>query len=72
MKFKLVEEKESNQLKKMANWSKKRQKGLGAFVKLDAGNVPYNNAMFNKMSNASESPSVNPTGPMGESIENDD
>lgn len=56
MKFKLVEE----QLKR------KKKKSINQ--KLDAGNVPYNNAMFNAMNNSTESPSTNPTGPMGESV----
>ena len=45
-----------------------KRKPKKVFQKLDAGNVPYNNAMFNKMSTATESPSTNPTGPMGESV----
>lgn len=36
-----------NQLKDMADEAKKKQKGLGAFVKLDAGNVEQNVATFN-------------------------
>lgn len=36
-----------NQLKDMADKAKKKQKGLGAFVKLDAGNVEQNVATFN-------------------------
>lgn len=38
----------SNQLKDMADEAKKKQKGLGAFVKMDAGNVEQNIATFNK------------------------
>ena len=46
MKLKLEEIK--NPLKQMAKWAKKRQKGLGAFVKLNAGNVEQGNQMFNR------------------------
>ena len=37
----------ANPLKDMADEAKKKQKGLGAFVKLDAGNVEQNVATFN-------------------------
>ena len=40
-------EKSANQLKDMADEAKKKQKGLGAFVKLDAGDVEHNVAAFN-------------------------
>ena len=56
MKFKLLSE-------------KRRKKRYN--IKIDAGNVPYNVGVFNAMNNASESPSTNPTGPMGESKENE-
>lgn len=38
----------SNQLKDMSDEAKKKQKGLGAFVKMDAGNVEQNIDTFNK------------------------
>lgn len=43
--FKICES--TNELEKRAKWAKKRQKGLSPFVKLDAGNVEYNQAVFN-------------------------
>ena len=50
---------------------RKKKKGIDS-VNTNAGNVEYNNAMFNHMNNAAESPSTNPTGPMGESIDDID
>lgn len=38
---------EENELKRMKKYADKRQKGLGAFVKLDAGNVEKGIEMFN-------------------------
>ena len=38
----------SNQLKDMAKYAKKRQKGKGWFVKLNAGNPEYNASFFNR------------------------
>lgn len=64
--------KEENELEKRAKFNRKHNKGLGWFVKLDAGNVEYNNAFFNAASNPSESPSTNPTGPMAEDFEKND
>ncbi len=47
--------KKRNALKDMYKFNKKRQKGLGAFVKLDAGNVEVGNNMFNQaMGNSDE------------------
>ena len=51
--------------------AKKKKKPYSSINK-NAGNVEYNNAMFNHMNNAAESPSTNPTGPMGESIDDID
>ena len=50
---------------------RKKKKGIDS-INTNAGNVEYNNAMFNHMNNAAESPSTNPTGPMGESIDDID
>ena len=52
--------------------SKKKKKKPYSSINTNAGNVEYNNAMFNHMNNAAESPSTNPTGPMGESIDDID
>lgn len=52
--------------------SKKKKKKPYSSINKNAGNVEYNNAMFNHMNNAAESPSTNPTGPMGESIDDID
>ena len=38
---------EGNQLKQMATYNKKRQKGMSPFTKLDAGDVEHNQAFFN-------------------------
>lgn len=51
----IKESKEENPLKKMSQYNKRHQKGWGWFcypskevsVKQDAGNVPYNNSVFN-------------------------
>lgn len=52
--------------------SKKRKKKKGVdSVNPNAGNVEYNNAMFNHMNNATESPSTNPMGPMAEGLDNE-
>ncbi len=48
---------------------RKKKKGIDS-INTNAGNVEYNNAVFNHMNNAAESPSTNPTGPMGESVDN--
>lgn len=49
-------------------FKKDKKKSFGWFGTLnpDAGNVELNNKIFNSASNASESPSTNPTGPMAE------
>lgn len=84
MKFKLVENFSPvfNSIEDLKKWVKKRQKGLSPFHNPDAGNVEYNNAVFNHAmgntstvdfgeaaANTSESPSTNPTGPMAEAKE---
>ena len=43
-----------NELEKMKKFADKHQKGLGAFVKLNAGNVPYNNSVFNNSVDAGQ------------------
>lgn len=54
-----------NQLKDMAERAKKKQKGLGAFVKLNAGDVEKGVQMFNRATNVGEVP----TSGIGESVE---
>ena len=49
--FKICES--TNELEKRAEWAKKRQKGLSPFVKLDAGNVEYNQSVFNASTSTS-------------------
>ena len=46
----------------------KKKKVKGVHLNKDAGNVEYNVAAFNHAMSASESPSTNPCGPMGESV----
>lgn len=46
--------------------SKKKNKGV--YLNKDAGNVEHNVGAFNHAMSASESPSTNPCGPMGESV----
>ena len=48
------------------NEAKKKNKSV--HLNKDAGNVEHNVAAFNHAMNASESPSTNPCGPMGESV----
>ena len=48
------------------NEAKKKNKGV--YLNKDAGNVEHNVAAFNHAMSASESPSTNPCGPMGESV----
>jgi hypothetical protein len=43
-----------NELEKMKKFADRHQKGLGAFVKLNAGNVPYNNFVFNNSVNTGQ------------------
>ena len=54
-----------NQLRDMADEAKKKQKGLGAFVKLDAGDVEHNVAAFNNATTINSGESA-----MSESAEN--
>lgn len=54
-----------NQLKDMAERARKKQKGLGAFVKLNAGDVEKGVQMFNRATDVGEAP----TSGIGESIE---
>lgn len=62
-----------NTLKAMAKYNKKRDKGQGYFVKYDAGNVEYNNAMFNNSVNATADGGVGAvmSGELGEDLETD-
>lgn len=46
----------------------KKRKKSKIFIKPDCGNVEHNQAIFNNMNSATEGPCVNPTGPMGESL----
>jgi hypothetical protein len=60
---------ESNELEKRAKKHKKKQKGLPMNgLNPNAGNVEINNKVFNAMNNVTNSPSTNPTGPMGEEM----
>ena len=54
MKFKLVENFSPvfNSIEELKKWVKKRQKGLSPFCNPDAGNVEYNNAVFNHLTGA--------------------
>lgn len=54
MKFKLVEDFSPvfNSIEDLKKWVKKRQKGLSPFCNPDAGNVEYNNAVFNHLTGA--------------------
>lgn len=45
---------EDNQLKQMATFNKKRQKGMSPFTKLDAGDVEHNQAFFNNAMGSGE------------------
>ena len=54
-----------NQLKDMQDYAKKRQKGIGAFVNLDAGDVEKGNAMFNNATDVGSAPA---SGGMGEDL----
>lgn len=58
-----------NQLKDMQDYAKKRQKGIGAFVNPNAGDVEKGNAMFN---NATDVGSAPVSGGMGEDFESTD
>ena len=76
MKFKLVENFSPvfNSIEDLKKWVKKRQKGLSPFHNPDAGNVEYNNAVFNHvMGNTSTADfgetTTNADG-MGESLNN--
>lgn len=54
--------------------AKKRRKHVpvgGWFVNYNAGDVETANKVFNAAADASESPSTNPTGPMGEAVDKD-
>ena len=60
---------EANELEKRAKKHKKKQKGLPMNgLNPNAGNVEINNKVFNAMNNVTNSPSTNPTGPMGEEM----
>ena len=59
----------TNQLKDMQDYAKKRQKGIGAFVNPNAGDVEKGNAMFN---NATDVGSAPVSGGMGEDFESTD
>jgi len=65
--MKLLENESKNPLKDAEEFAKKHQKGLGAFVKLNAGNVEKGIATFNKNMGSSET-STSSTA-MSESIE---
>lgn len=56
----------TNQLKDMQDYAKKRQKGIGAFVNPNAGDVEKGNAMFNNATDVGSAPA---SGGMGESVE---
>lgn len=69
-----LEEDYDNTLKAMAEYNKKRDKGQGYFVKYDAGNVPYNNAVFDNSVSATADGGVGAvmSGGLGEDLEIDD
>ena len=56
----------TNQLKDMQDYAKKRQKGIGAFVNPNVGDVEKGNAMFNNATDVGSAPT---SGGMGESVE---
>lgn len=58
-----------NQLKDMQDFAKKRQKGIGAFVNPNAGDVEKGNAMFNNATDVGSAPT---SGGMGEDFESTD
>ena len=58
-----------NQLKDMQDYAKKRQKGIGAFVNPNAGDVEKGNAMFNNATDVGSAPT---SGGMGEDFESTD
>lgn len=68
-----LEEDYDNTLKAMAEYNKKRDKGQGYFVKYDAGNVEYNNAVFNNSVSATADGGVGAvmSGGLGEDLETD-
>ena len=62
----LKDELTSKYLSNNINEAKKKNKGV--YLNKDAGNVEHNVAAFNHAMSASECPSTNPCGPMGESV----